>query len=138
MAWVLATANAPSTPAAVAITLGDGGKAESSGAGSLVLHPLAWEGVELALASSNAIEHLSLPYDPTTRRLFGVPVVATASQTAGVGHVLGTGAVVVDTDTLGVGVQWSVNSNADDFFKNLIPARCEGRFNIGAESAGVW
>jgi hypothetical protein len=36
-------------------------------------HPLDWEVVELALASSNDIEHLSLTYDAATRRLFGVP-----------------------------------------------------------------
>ena len=47
------------------------------------------------------------------------------SEAAGVGHVLATDAVVVDTDTQGVGVQWSETSNADDFAKNLI-ARCEG------------
>ena len=88
----------------------------------------AWEGVELALSSINAIEHLSLPYDPASRRLFGVPVVATVSEAAGVGHVLAADAVVVDTDTIGVGVQWSETSNTDDFAKNLIRARCEGRF----------
>ena len=43
-------------------------------AGAIVLHPSDWEGVELALSSMNAIEHLALPYDRTTRRLFGVPV----------------------------------------------------------------
>lgn len=42
-----------------------------------------------------------------------MPVVA-----AGVGHVLATDAVVVDTDPLGVGVQWSENSDEDDFTKN--------------------
>ena len=37
------------------------------------------------------VQHdLSLPYDPATRRLFGVPVVATVSEAAGVGHVLAT------------------------------------------------
>jgi hypothetical protein len=51
-----------------------------------------------------------------------VPIVATVSEAAGVGHVLATDAVVVDTDSLGVGVQWSENSNADDFSKNLIRA----------------
>ena len=45
-----------------------------------------------------AIEHLSLPYDPASRRLFGVPIVATVSEAAGVAHVLATDAVVVDTD----------------------------------------
>src|SRR6478736_255820 len=36
-------------------------------ASAYVLHPTDWEGVELALSSTNAIEHLSLPYDPATR-----------------------------------------------------------------------
>ena len=69
----------------------------------IVLNPADWEGIALALSSTNAIEHLSLPYDPASRRLFGVPVVATISQAAGVGHVLARDAVVVDTDSLGVG-----------------------------------
>ena len=92
-----------------------------------------WEGVELALSSTNAIEHLSLPYDPASRRLFGVPIVATVSEAAGVGHVLGADAVVVDT-TRGVGLQWSETSNTDDFAKNLIRARCEGRFGTSVLS----
>ena len=50
------------------------------------------------------------------------------------GHVLATDAVVVDTDTSGVGVQWSETSNADDFSKNLIRARCEGRFGTSVLS----
>ena len=102
--------------------------------GLLVIHPTDWEGVELALSSTNAIEHLSLPYDPASRRLFGVPVVATVSEAAGVGYVLAVDAVVVDTDTLGVGVQWSETSNSDDFAKNLIRARCEGRFRTSVLS----
>ena len=72
-----------------------------------MLHPIDWESVELALASTNAIEHLSLPYDPASGRRFGVPVVARVSEAAGVGHVLATDAVVVDADTIGVGVEWS-------------------------------
>ena len=94
----------------------------------------AWEGVERALSSSNAVEHLSLPYDPASRRLFGVPIVATVSEAAGVAHVLAPEAVVVDTDSQGVGVQWSETSNSDDFAKNLIRARCEGRFGTSVLS----
>ena len=48
-------------------------------------------------------------------RLFGVPVVATTSEGAGDGHVLSCDAVVLETDTLSVGVQWSETSNTDDF-----------------------
>jgi hypothetical protein len=34
--------------------------------------------------------------------VFGVPVVTTNAQAAGVGHLLATGAVALDTDTRGV------------------------------------
>ena len=64
-------------------------KLETAGytASAFVLHPTDWESVELALSSTTAIEHLSLPYDPATRRLFGVPVTTSNAQAAGVGHV---------------------------------------------------
>ena len=80
-------------------------KLETAGyaAGSLVQHPLDWKDVELARASSNAVEHLSLPYDPATRRLFEVSAMATVGEAAGVGHVPARDAVVVDTDSLSVG-----------------------------------
>ena len=93
-----------------------------------VLTPSDWEGVELALSSTNAIEHLSLPYDSASRRLFGVPVVVSNAQAAGVSHTVAKGAVAVDTHTRGVEITWSENSNADDFSRNLIRARCEGRY----------
>ena len=51
--------------------------------------------------------------------------------------MLAVDAVVVDPDTQGVEVQWSESSNSDDFAKNLIRARCEGRFGTSVlESAG--
>ena len=50
------------------------------------------------------------------------------------GHVLATDAVVVDTDSQGVGVQWSETSNSDDFAKNLIRARVWGRFGTSVLS----
>jgi hypothetical protein len=62
-----------------------------------------------------------------------VPIVVSTSQTAAVGHVLARDAVVVDTDR-GVEVQWSENSNADDWSKNLIRARCEGRYGTSVYS----
>ena len=63
-----------------------------------------------------------------TRRLFGVPVTTSNAQTAGVGHVLATDSVALDTDTRGVDVQWSENATADSFGKNLVFARCESRY----------
>jgi hypothetical protein len=50
-----------------------------------------------------------------------------ALQRQGVGRVRATDSVVVDTDSQGIGLQWSQTSNTDDFAKNLIRARCEGR-----------
>lgn len=95
--------------------------------GAIVLHPSDWEGVELALSSTSAVEHLSLPYDPATRRLFGVPVATTVSASAGTGHVIAEGAVVVDTDSTGISVQWSENVG-DSFKFNEVVCRVEGRF----------
>ena len=68
---------------------------------------------------------------PTIRRpgrLFGVPVTTSNGQAAGVGHVIATDAVALDTDTRGVDVQWSENATADSFGKNLVFARCESRY----------
>lgn len=102
--------------------------------GAIVLHPADFETVELAVSTTNAIEHVGLPYDAAARRLYGVPIATTVSATAGVGHVIAAGAVILDTDAQGVGVQWSETSNADDFAKNLIRARCEGRFGTSVLS----
>ena len=92
------------------------------------MHPSDFEGIELALASVTAVEHLSLPFDAASRRLYGVPVVVSNSQAAGVAHAIAVDAVALDTDSMGIQVQWSETSNSDDFAKNLIRARCEGRF----------
>lgn len=95
---------------------------------AIVVHPLDWEDIELALSSTTAVEFRGLPYDPVARRLYGIPVVVANVQASGVGHVLASGAVALDTDTTGVAIQWSETSNATDFAENKVRARCEGRF----------
>jgi hypothetical protein len=105
-------------------------------ASTIVLHPSDFEIIELALSTTNAVEHLGLPYDPATRRLYGVPIATTISQTAGVGHVLATNAVTVDTDHLGVQLTWSETSNATDFSQNLTRARLEGRWGTSVYLPG--
>jgi hypothetical protein len=65
----------------------------------------------------------------------------TNAQTAGVGHVVATGAVALDTDTRGVDVQWSENATADSFGKNLVFAWCESRYATSVYSplgSSVW
>lgn len=102
--------------------------------GAIVLHPSDFETVELAIASSNAIEYQGLPYDAVQRRLFGVPIATTVSATAGTGHVIAADSVVLDTDSVGVQVMWSETSNSDDFAKNLIRCRVEGRYGTSVLS----
>ncbi|MBX8689176.1 phage major capsid protein [Mycobacterium sp. 20091114027_K0903767] len=97
-------------------------------AGAIVLHPNDFETIELAMSTTNAVEHMGLPYDPASRRLYGVPIATTVAQAAGVGHVLARDAVRLDVDTQGVQLTWSETSNADDFAKNLTRARLEGRY----------
>lgn len=111
---------------------------ETSGytASAIVLHPSDFETIELALSTTNAVEHQGLPYDAASRRLYGVPIATTISQTAGVGHVVAGGAVAVDTDTLGVQLTWSETSNADDWSKNLTRARLEGRWGTSVYLPG--
>jgi hypothetical protein len=96
--------------------------------GWICLDPVDWEAVELLLTTSGATDVQGIPFDPAARRLFGVPVVVAVAQTAGVSHTVAKDAVALDTDTTGTGVQWSETSNTDDWSKNLIRARCEGRY----------
>ncbi|ART69933.1 phage major capsid protein [Mycobacterium dioxanotrophicus] len=104
---------------------------------AIVLHPSDFETIELALSTTNAVEHLGLPYDPAQRRLYGVPIATTVAATAGVGHVLGADAVAVDSDSLGVQIRWSENSNATDFAQNLVRARLEGRWGTSVYQPGA-
>lgn len=102
--------------------------------GAIVLHPSDFETVELGVSTANAIEYAGLPFDAAARRLFGVPIAVTVSATAGVGHVLAADAVGLDTDSQGVQVQWSENSNATDFAQNLVRCRVEGRYGTSVYS----
>jgi HK97 family phage major capsid protein len=95
---------------------------------SIVLNPSDFEGIELALSTVNAVEHMSLPFDTAARRLWGTPLVVTNAVAAGVAYSLASGAVKVMTDSQGVQVTWSEQSNATDWSENKIRARCEGRW----------
>ncbi|OBF86959.1 hypothetical protein A5791_19895 [Mycobacterium sp. 852002-51163_SCH5372311] len=95
---------------------------------AIVMHPLDFEAVELALVTTTAVQYRGLPFDAAARRLYGLPIAVANVQAQGTAHVLGSGTVGVDTDTLGVAIQWSETSDADSFSKNLVLARCEGRY----------
>lgn len=103
--------------------------------GAILLHPSDFEAVELVLSSTNAVENSGLPYSAAQRRLYGVPIATSVSATAGVGHVLAADSVQLDTDSAGgVQILWSESSNSDDFSKNLIRCRVEGRYGTSVLS----
>lgn len=102
--------------------------------GAIVLHPSDFEAVELGVASTTAVAYQGLPYDAAARRLFGVPIATTVSASAGVGHVIAIDAVALDTDSQGVSIAWSETSNSDDFARNLIRCRVEGRYGTSVLS----
>ncbi len=94
---------------------------------AIVMNPLDFESVELALSTTTAVQYQGLPFDSVARRLYGLPIVVANVETQGTAHVLASGAVGVDTDQLGILIEWTQTSNADDFAKNLVRARCETR-----------
>lgn len=94
---------------------------------AIVVHPLDWQEIELQLVTAGAVELNGLPYDAPTRRLWGTPVVVANIEAAGVSHILADGAVGIDTDTHGVLMKWSEESNATDFAENKVRARMECR-----------
>ena len=94
---------------------------------AIVLNPTAWEGVELALTTTTAVEYRGIPYDPAARRLWGVPVVVNMTQAAAVGHVIADSATGLATDGE-IAVEWSKDVN-DSFKRNLLVARCETRID---------
>lgn len=102
-----------------------------------VMHPNDWETVEL-LANNEADYYLGGPVqtvEVTSRRLWGLPVVTTTAQTAGVAHLvnfpIATELQVVED----VRLDWSENvydpdalgsgQGASDFQRNMIRFRCE-------------
>ena len=58
---------------------------------SIVLNPTDFEGIELALSTVNAVEHMSLPFDAAARRLWGTPLVVTNAVAAGTAYSLASG-----------------------------------------------
>ena len=100
---------------------------------AIAVNPTDFEAVELALATTTALEHMSLPFDAAARRLWGTPLVATNAVAAGVAYTLAQGAVGLMTDQQGVQVAWSETSNSDD---GATRQRCWGADPVGAQPSG--
>ena len=106
-------------------------KAESAGyAPSVaVLRPEAWEEIELAATSDQAIAFRGVPIDLTERRIWGLRVVLSTALPVKVGVVLDPAAVSIDIVGPRIDIEWSAESG-ELFQRNQIQARVEGRFGV--------
>jgi HK97 family phage major capsid protein len=100
----------------------------------VVLGSATWESIELLTASAGATDR-AIPVDPVAQRLFGVSVVLNEGLGAGVGLVIGEGAVIVDHDNQ-IETVFS-DSGGDLFQRNQLVCRQEGRFNVTVTQAAA-
>ncbi|NLE82389.1 MAG: phage major capsid protein [Rhodococcus sp.] len=98
-------------------------------AGVFVLAPAVWESLELARTDTAGNLELGGPVDRAAKRLWGVPVVLSLGLPADTGMLLDTSAVGISVGDEGIETEWSDNTS-DDFAKNQLRARVEGRFNV--------
>ena len=103
--------------------------------GVIVLSASDWETIELLESSSGATHVRGVPIDAVARRLWGVPVVINQGLGAETGLIIGKDAVTVDHDGV-VDTRWS-DAVSDDFAKNLVRARVDGRFGVSVNQPGA-
>jgi HK97 family phage major capsid protein len=68
------------------------------------------------------------PVNAPARTAWGAPVVVVPGLTTGEGYIVGADTLALSTDGAGVRVDWG--TPGDNFTRNQITARCEGRFNL--------
>ena len=99
-----------------------------------VLSPTDWEAVETQQLSAGQFvlnaegSRNGVPVDSATRRLWGTPVTVSTGVTAGTGYLLSNGVAQVATDGR-IDTEWS-SAIGDDFQRNSVRLRCEGRFDL--------
>lgn len=112
-------------------------KLEKAGhaANIFVLNPDDWESLELARTETAGSLELGGPVDRAAQKLWGVSVVTSTQIPVKTGALLDLSAVDVATDTQGIDTKWS-SGVSDDFARNQIRARCEGRFETEVYQPG--
>ncbi|SIS19520.1 phage major capsid protein [Williamsia sterculiae] len=96
-----------------------------------VVSPAVLEEIDLAVTGGSG-EYLNAtaPFDRAEYKLWGVPIVPSTQLPAGVGYLVGADSVRLYTDPgATIRIQWDRAS--DDFERNLVRARLEGRFEVG-------
>lgn len=102
----------------------------------LAISAADWEALELLSVTSGATDVRGLPVDAVTRKLFGVQAVVSNVLPAKTAALISDGAVAVDTDG-NIETTWS-DAVADDFSKNYVRCRVEGRFGVSVfRPAGI-
>lgn len=97
--------------------------------GGIIMHPQAWEAIELSRRQDGSPDlGSSLPVDRAAQRLWGLRIAVSTAVPVKTGILFDLGALAVTTDGA-VRTQWS-NSVADDFARNQVRARNEGRFGL--------
>ena len=103
--------------------------AEGSSEGlAFVMNPATWEEAELTTADTSGVFHMGGPIDSAKRTLWGVDVVVSNSVDADAA-ILGKWADAALVSRGPIQLAWT-ESASDDFQKNLVRWRCEGRFNL--------
>lgn len=112
--------------------------AVGEGPGFFVFNPVDWSVIELTtVGSAYALNSggASVPVDQAARKLWGQPVVLSNAQAAGFGIYAQRESVGLYSNGA-IKVEW--NASGDDFTRNLLRARCEGRFGFAVpRPAGV-
>lgn len=99
------------------------------GAG-FVMHPNDWLAIETVTLTTGQFMfgEAGAPIDRVARRLWGVPVVLSNQTEAGTAWLIGDGAAALRVDENPIVIEWAMSG--DDFQRNQIRARCEGRFDL--------
>ncbi|WP_185973096.1 phage major capsid protein [Aeromicrobium piscarium] len=104
-------------------------------ANAFVLNPLDWEAIETARNSSGSFD-LGGPVDRAARTVWGTQVTLSTRLPQGTGVALDTQVVSVDYDS--TGVKFEAGTVGEDFLRNQIRFRNEGRFGVAVyQPAGV-
>lgn len=94
-----------------------------------VMHPSDWEAIELLTNVDGEYLMREGPVDPAKRQLWGIPVLVTESVAVGAA-LLGHWSQAKMVARGGVSVKWT-DAVSDDFSRNQVRFRVEGRFGLG-------
>jgi HK97 family phage prohead protease/HK97 family phage major capsid protein len=103
-------------------------EAQGLSADVLIISAADWEAVELLAATNGATDVRGVPVDATTRRLWGVQAVVSNVLPEATAILLDGTAVSLDHDGQ-IDTRWS-DAVSDDFAKNYLRCRVEGRFGL--------